>query len=312
MKKLGVALALLAAHAHAEPRRALQLLVSSPTCTPHPASLDETSALVEIEVRAQNIQTAWSSPGASARLSVIVADCEGRQTTLRLESADLRRTEVRELDTTNIDPTTRPRVIALATAELLRVTRVFDAVPAPAIVPPPPPAPPVPERFLEVSGQLRVFATTSTALAGPHVELTLPTTRWSEVAIGAGVGFGGGEVPLGSVHLGLAALRLAPRLVSRPSARWALAVGPSAEVGAGWASGSALAPGTVAGSGTASVFSLGLGAMARAEVAPRLWLTAGLEGAGALVGFRAVANGRTAVGALGLQLGTTVGVALSF
>lgn len=299
-----------AAHAEQPPRRALQTFVSAPVCVNRPASLDALNELVNIEVRAHNVQNAPSPEGA--RLGVTVLDCDGTHTRITLESADGRRREQRELDTTGIDPDTRPRVIALAIAELVRVTHVFDPAPPKPPAPAPPPAPKLAERFVAVQAYARFFPAGPTALLGPHLELTLPLARIAELGIGARVTFGNHDDALGSVALGLATGRLVPRFVARPHARLALAAGPSLELGAGWASGSATDPSTVASSGTETVLALGVEVLLRAELTPRVWLLGTLEGAGMLAGFRAQADTRSAGGVRGIGLGASAGAAFAF
>lgn len=319
MKRLVCVLASLTLAAPAHPqepeRHALHTFVSAPACASRPASLDEISELVDIEVRAQNVRT--SGTGGRARLLVTIEDCEGRVATLSLESSDGSTSEVRTLDTSGIEPRTRPRVIALAIAEMLRRTRIF--VPRPAVLPEPPPPPALPSiarppqnRLLALEGQVRIFGRDTTALAGTQLELSIPLLSHAELGIRAGVALGGQSDPLGSVTLGLASVRLAPRLVTHPHPRLAFAAGPTFEIGAGWASGSSTSESVVASSGTASVVVIGLTGCLRAEVVSPFWLVSCMEGGGALAGLRTLASTRDAGGLRGITLGASVGAAIAF
>ncbi len=314
-----------------------------PACAAPPFDASAFASLLQIELREDGV--GWGSNDADPRegapeawVAVEVTPCDARtrEVALVLGSAATRKTSRRTVFVGDAPPPLRPRLLALAAAELVRagwpeiapsasvtvppVVAPLPAVPCEAppaplpVAPPAPfrPAPPPPPARAHLSAGFEVRALVGHLHAeggrlgasiafSPRVPLRL-TLDGGALAGSSFDRLGSVSVQLGSGALGLAG--------SFSISRAILEVGPEVELGGVWAQGHAFNAGVREESGSAFIAAASLAAMARAPLGDRLWLHAALRGGAVLRGVTLLAETREAGAVAGAMLGVRVGVGL--
>ncbi len=287
------------------------LHVATPGCSDASFSVDALLRAVDLELRSQG-DVVGHQPGAP-RLTLALLDCRGEHVRIALEDSAGTRTIVRDVDSIEVEPTTRARVIALATAELLQRERM----PWPPLrtAPVPLPTPPAPVERLDNWAALRVharaFSGSSSVWLGPELAYDRRLPGPFEMETRGSVAATGGEDPLGRARLGLASITFAGFVVARPHPSVRIGFGPAIELGVGWASGTANA-GALAASGAAPLLAFAAESTLRARVHRQLWLTMSMRAGAAALGMYARAAERQVAGAQGPSLALATGLAIAF
>ena len=328
------------------PAQPASVVVVPPDClSAAPSARDELVAILTAELRVDGVDRVLLVPGPDkdqplAAITLRASPCEptARDVLVTIEDHATSKKVERRVTLADVDEAARPRVLALAVAELLRATwlelTLPDAprpeVPVPAAVrgamarqataalgpglgasyageaaASPPSRTPVPS--LAVAS--RVFPSTQTIMFGGDAAGTLPVLSSSLAArLDARVLVGTAHDPLGDVNLGLATAGAALMLASpRNVPVWA-AVGPHVELGVAWASGSPVDQSTQShrGAGFVSTASL-LGAF-YVRITPQWDLALELEGGATLASFEARADTRRVTSVDGAMFGVALGL----
>jgi hypothetical protein len=290
------------------------LLVAPSLCRESPLSDGSWVDLLRVELAADHIPVRLAPDSREGpHVSIESHPCDGAATsaTLTFVSGEVRRT--RTVGLTDVDPVARPRVLAIAMADLVRAG--FAA--ASAVVPVPPPASPTVEVRIEhqqrqppppvvatvepahhgglgvfAAGETRLFAPVSTGVFGARAGVSVPTLDWLLLVMDAG-GFSGtshdtlGDVvgTIGTVGLSLQG-RGGPRGLT-------LAAGPRIEAGLGWFRGHTTDPLVHASSATSPVVFAGVSTTASFPIAGPLSGLVGLDAGTSLYGFTGAADQRS-------------------
>ncbi len=271
-----------------------------------------------------------ASPLEDGRMVVSLTG-HGDETVVTLLLGNRRTT--RTVDLAQVPPSDRPRTLALAIAELARVSKNASTPPPPRLVAPAigkifaPPAtlptdasPPAALRSVHLTAPLlvgaslglRVYPTFGAALLGPRIaaSLALDPRRHIRVHIDGGFMVGRANDPLGDVALRIPyAGAEVSYAIELESLHLGLSAGPRFELGGVTAEGAAASPlvrGSVA-HGLVPTLLLAMGA--RLRLAPRVLATLGAEIGTVLSGLDLRADGRRATGIGGVVLGVQLGVA---
>jgi hypothetical protein len=254
------------------------------------------------------------------RLSVEFSPCALDATLIRIGVADPRRAQIeRDVSLADVAQTARPRALALAAAELIRLfgqmpdkeppkeTSVVLQESLPLATPA---ERPMSSRLsFSVQGQVRVVPTRSTTLWGGRMLLTLPwRSLYAQLDLGGDTTSGKtdlGTVSLSTVSMGLG---VGPRFATRALI---IDLGPRFELGRAWIRGQTNAADVRTGSGGRVVATLGLRAALEAPARTRLRPGIALEGGGVLAGTKGESDGRAVVGITGYYLIGTLAIAFS-
>ncbi|MDH5673592.1 MAG: hypothetical protein OEZ06_15665 [Myxococcales bacterium] len=283
-----------------------------------------------------------------ATVVVELPDCEDGGDRIALQVLDTltHKRALRELDLTDVAVDSRERALAIAVVELLRASwaelllerdrpadyelsealrqRLVERLrPKTDAVEPPPTrdravafeAAAQARRQHARSHQLaavlntRVFPSRGGALLGPALSLSRWLFEGARLDLGAELGVGSADDPLGEVSMGLLAGRVGMSAAVGSSLQ--LRLGPQLIAGLGWGSGTPRDP-TVAGqSQKALVAALCLRSELTVRLSPSLWLLTSLELGHTLLGLELQADGRRAAGLDAVMLGLQAGMALS-
>jgi hypothetical protein len=283
--------------------------VTAPACPIAPLSVPAfvDSLRVELAGRAR--------PPGTTRVTLAIEPCDTATTRVHVAVANDAAVPgaERDVDLSDIADPARPRALALAVAELVRIAAV-DAAPAPAspasVAAPAPPATPRARfaRGVAADALVALYPSRDTALWGGRLSASLDGRRLSlalfgEAALGSH-GYDVGDVALQSFGGGVAA-----------GARWVVgrfALAPALVGTLGWAhvQGQASEPGVTAGSGS------GLTAAVRARAAFStvfvrvLSVRAFVEGGWVLRSFDSKVDGARAAGVGGASIVAGVGLGL--
>jgi hypothetical protein len=322
------------------------VVVVPPDClSAAPNARDALVAILTAELRADGVDRVLLVPGPDkdrplAVITLRASPCEptAREVLVTIEDHATSKKVERRVPLADVDDAARPRVLALAVAELLRATwleltlreapppevpvpdtvrsamvRQVAAALGPAlgagtpreVVAEPPSKLPAPS--LAVAS--RVFPSTQTVLFGGDAAGTMPVLAPGLAArLDGRVLVGTAHDPLGDVNLGLATVGGALMLASpREATVWA-AVGPHVELGVAWASGSPLDQATESrrGAGFVSTASL-LGAF-YVRITRQWDLALELEGGATVASFEARADTRRVTSVDGAMFGVALGL----
>lgn len=244
--------------------------------------------------------------------------CDGGSD-IEVEAHDVRRGREsrRRISLADVAPEARPRVVALAVAEMVRGLAGPREVPASRVPEagkatgpaPVPPVPPVAELALRatLAGATRIYPQTSTFTWGGELGLALDRGSWTALAAAALLGRdhaeSAGLVAFRSWWLSVGLARVAAWRNVR------LFVGPVVEGGWGTVKGQSREPGVAAHEGQAWLAALGVRAGARAPLGRGWEWAATLGAAGVVRGLDADVDGRRVMAARGLALEASLGVA---
>jgi hypothetical protein len=296
-------------------RADVEVAVSPGTCRVSPWSEDAWVKLLGVELSGDGIRVdqAVRRDAGVIRVSVDPNQCDEASTWAKLSCAvgDVQR--ARAIDLGDVAPIARPRVVAMAAAELVRSCNVAVHVSAPgpvvvaeqhlAVVEPPRRS----SLSFDATGEARMFAHESTVLFGPRVGVAKRALGLLLSADG-GVLFGRTHDPLGQID-GTVATVAASVLATTRIDGVVLGVGPRGEAGIGWFRGQAAMP-TISESARTSP-------LAFVAVTGELWfhlagsLTAAINiNAGtSLRGFTAQADNRRVFSVDGPMMSAGIGLA---
>ena len=290
--------------APAPPRRPDTVTIVAPACAHAPLDVAAFAAILRVELRAFPYEVAVAADGpadgarraAGPQVTIETAPCAEATTSVEaiVDGAPDGRRVRRAVDLGDVEPAGRPRVLALAVAELLRqraeaATSAAPPAAAPSPAPPPPPAGDAaasaarpPPLGLRLAAEARVYSRFSTPLYGGRLGAGRRARRLP-IALALDVLFltGRSQLELGAADLRAIAASVALDWVPLSGAA-ALAVGPRVELGRASVTGRAGAPAVSAGS------------------------TAGLLGGAALAGSLALRAGRAFQPFLELEAGLTL------
>jgi hypothetical protein len=244
------------------------------------------------------------------RVEVVVQDSNGKVTERDVSLAD-------------VGPSARPRALALAVAELIRV---LGQAPSPEPTVEKPPEPPSPEPTVEkppaptsasqgappsvhLQSELRMLPTRDTTMWGGRMRFSVPWHRLhADVDLGAG--FASAHDELGDVLLRSASVGfgLGPRL-THPIA--IVDLGLRAEMGWAWIRGETQSPGVRTHVGSQWISCAGLRAAIEAPAGRRLRPSLALEGGFVLYGVKGESKSQPVVGLTGYYLLAALGLAVS-
>ncbi len=300
------------------------VLVGASSCADPAWAPGVWAGLLRVELAADGIRVhsaddAPASPEpAGPRVEADPAVCGGAapSATLVLSIGDQRRTRTVQLY--DVDPVARPRVIAIAMAELVRAG-VAAAKPE-AVAPTPGsmdvyvrfegprPAPP-PAAALFAAAETKVFGQQGTAVAGARAGIELPFVRHAALGLDLGALAGTAQDPLGGIDATLATLGASLHLIGG-SRSLSFGVGPRFEAGVGWFRGSAAAPlATRAASATSPLAFLTMSGVASFAIQGRWSGLVGLDVGTSVYGFRTLADQRTVSTFAGPMLAARLGFA---
>jgi hypothetical protein len=262
-----------------------------------------------------------SLPAESAVVAVEPASCDqaARTATLRFVSGNIRRTQT--LDLADVEPIARPRVVAIALADLIRSSITAQA-PAPPTAPtepphsdlhmqreasPPkqPPAP-APARALFAAAETKVFSRGNAALLGVRGGAQVQPIAPATLAIDAGALAGSAQDTLGDIRETLATLGVSLLGTGRTHGV-SFGIGPRVEAGLGWFRGHAVGPLASASSATSPLVFLAVSAMASFPIRAPLSGLISLDAGTSLYGFSARADQRVVSDLGGLLLSVRIG-----
>ena len=283
--------------------------VAAPACAAPPTSFARS---LRVELAAIGPDCCVLGEAGEIALALDPCDPEAAQIAIVVADPARGRTERRPLPLGDVTPATRPRALAMAIAELVRTVTASPPAPAAATPAPSPQPAPVARTSLRATvgaeAELRAYPRRDTELWGGRLIAGAASERWfGAVALTADAGresFALGAVAMRFVGVGLSA---GPRITR---GRFALALGATGEVGWGWASGEAAAPGVATDAGAGLVASLGARATLTAALAPHLELRAAVEGGVVVQGLRAEVEGSSPAGLGGPYV--IVGLGLGF
>jgi hypothetical protein len=220
----------------------------------------------------------------------------------------------------DIEPVARPRVLAIAMAELVRAGMAAASTAAPVASPQldvrirleSTPVPREEHGALASMGwfaavETRAFPQASGGMFGARAGTHVPVASWIEWVADAGVLFGSAHDALGDIDGTVATLGTGLLGVGGTSGLL-LGVGPRVEAGAGWYRGHATAPGAAASRANTPLALLALSAEASFRVRGPLWGWIGLDAGTSLVGFTPLADNRHVSDFAGPMVSARIGV----
>jgi hypothetical protein len=301
-----------------------EVVVLPSTCSALPGSADAWVALLRVELAADRIEVRSADAAApsstTSRVAMEAVPCEGSpvSATLTFSSGAIQRTRTVALDDT--EPVARPRVLAMAMAELVR-SGVAVARPPAAVVPAQldvrvrleaPPAAraeaPAPERAVAffVAGETRAFVQGAGGLFGARAGAQVAIVPWLAWVADAGVSASSAHDQLGDVDGTIATLG-AGLLGTGGTGDVRLGVGPRVEAGVGSFQGHATAPRATASRATTGLALFALSTAASFSIRGRLsgWL--GLDAGTSLYGFSARADDRHVSDFVGPMVSARIG-----
>jgi hypothetical protein len=301
------------ARAQTAPPNTTVFVAPSP-CHELPSSGGPWVDLLRVELAADHIPVRFAPDSLhDPHVSIESHPCDGPVTsaTLTFVSGEVRRT--RTVGLTDVDPVARPRVLAIAMADLVRA----GVAAANAVVPTPPPVPPTLEVRIEheqrqaplpvgasvepahhgglglfAAGETRLFAPVSTGVFGARAGVTVPTLDWLLLVVDGGAFSGTGHDTLGDIvgTIGTVGLSLQGR--GGPKGL-SLAAGPRIEAGLGWFQGHATNPLVRASSATSPVVFVGVSTTGSFPIAGPFSGLVGLDAGTSLYGFTGAADQRS-------------------
>jgi hypothetical protein len=230
-----------------------------------------------------------------------------RARTLALAIGELMRASWAELALIDVDvaPEVRERVLARWMARGASLASPNG----PALVREEPPPPRAHRTWLAIALELAAFPTGSVALLGPCAELGIPLLPELALRFGASFGYAAAAHDLGAIEVLAAA--------GRVEIDWTIDLGAALleagpRVSLGWArsSGDAIAP-AIDGSGDVPLLAISLALSCRAPIDEVIALHLGIDVGWTLLGIRAIAAGRHALGLHGAFLGVRAGLAFA-
>jgi hypothetical protein len=320
-----IALARLAAPASAASLPPQSVVISPPACTLDAFPLIPFLDSLRVELAASRFGCCTLADPAdqlpadgSLHVRIEIAPCVADSDRVQVsaqDSADGRATE-REISLEDVIPSARPRALALAVAELVRLLEKGAGEPPPptiaapvmASVSTPSPAAVAMPRALEaiVEGEARIYPTRDTLMWGGRVRFTASRRRFhADLDCGADFARAGsdlGDVLLRSATAGLA---LGPRLETSVAI---IDVGLRAELGWAWIRGEPTSTDVRTGAISDLISSLGL--RVSLAIAPRLKLRPSLtlESGAVLRGLKGEVNGQPVAGMTGYYFVAGLGV----
>jgi hypothetical protein len=305
-----------------------EVVVLPSTCSALPGSADAWVALLRVELAADRIEVrsaeAAAPSSAAPRVAMEAVPCEGSavSATLTFSSGAVQRTRTVALG--NTEPVARPRVLAMAMAELVRSGIGAAKVPAAAVpaqldvrvrleIAPParaePPATPAtePAAAFFLAGETRAFVQGAGGLFGARAGAQVALAPWLAWVADAGVSASSAHDPLGDVDGTIATLG-AGLLGTGGAGDVRLGVGPRVEAGIGAFQGHATAPLATASRATTALALFALSSAASFPIRGRLsgWL--GLDAGTSLYGFSGRADARHVSDFVGPMVSARIGL----
>lgn len=278
-----------------------------------------------IAVRAASDANATEAP----RVSVDPSQCAATATsaTLTFSAGTVRKT--REVRLADAEPIARPRVLAIAMAELVRSALStasgeserkpaaeldvrIHLEPARALTT----SAPVPETrattstAVVVAAEARTFPEGGTALFGGRAGLLVPLAESVALVADGGVLRGSAHDPLGDIHATVVTLGAA-LLGTGHAGSVLLGVGPRFEGGIAWLAGDAAAASTAVSTKTTGLVLVAMTAMASFAIRPSWSGVVALDAGTSLYGFHGRADDRNGLELIGPMLATRIGFAWS-
>ena len=318
-----------AAAEQSAPANAQGVVVQPLTCGELPWSVSAWLELLRVELAADGIEVRSADANLTSHspvVAVLPAECEqtGTTATLTFISGDMRLT--RDLDLADVEPIARPRVVAIALAELIRSGVVAHA-PAPtapslpirldlhiqleAPKKPPPIAPKPPARAsplsLFVGAETRLFARGNAGLLGARGGTQVQLIQQAALVIdGCGLA-GSARDPLGEIRETAATLGVS--LLGTGGTHGAsFGIGPRVEAGLGWFRGHASGPLIRASSTNSPLVFVSLSATASFPIWSPFSGFMGFDAGTSLYGFSARADEREVSNLGGPTLSVRVGL----
>ncbi|MEO7034982.1 MAG: hypothetical protein ABI548_13820 [Polyangiaceae bacterium] len=270
------------------PASAQAILVQPVTCGELPWSVNAWLELLRVELSADGIEVRSADANLTSESPVVAVEptkCDQTEgtATLTFVSGDIRLT--RNLDLADVEPIARPRVVAIALADLIRSGVVAQAPPpaAPsspirldvhiqleAPVAPPPlvlkplvlkPLAPASSLALFAAAETSLFARDNAGLLGARGGVPIQPIREAALVIDANALAGSARDPLGEIRETVATLGVS--LLGTGGTHGAsFGVGPRLEAGVGWFRGHATGPLVRASSTSSPLVFLSLSAIA--------------------------------------------------
>jgi hypothetical protein len=308
------------------PAGARGVLVQATTCNELPWSVNAWLELLRVELASDGIRVSSadaSPPSESSVVAVEPASCDQAAQTAALTfvSGNVRLT--RTLDLADVEPIARPRVVAIALADLIRSGIATQAPTPPAArtqplhldvhiqleaTPPKELSAPAPSRSLALlaAGETKLFARGNTGLFGARAGAELQPLREAALLIDAGALAGSARDPLGEISETVATLGVSLLGTGRTHAV-SFGVGPRVEAGLGWVRGHASGPQASASSATSPLVLFAVSAIASLPIRAPLSAFLSLDAGTSLYGFSARANQRVVSDLGGPMLSVRVG-----
>jgi len=294
------------------PAGAQGVLVQPVTCGELPWSASAWLELLRVELSADGIEVRSADANATSESPVVAvepAKCDQteRTATLTFVSGDIRLT--RNLDLADVEPIARPRVVAIALADLIRSGVVAQAPPPPAPpsdpirldvhvrleaprAPPPillKPSAPASSLALFAGAETRLFARGNAGLVGARGGAQVQPIREAALVIDASGLAGSARDPLGEIRETVATLGVS--LLGTGGTHGAsFGVGPRIEAGLGWFRGHADGPLVRASSTSSPLVFFSLSAIASFPIWPPYSGFMGFDAGTSLYGFSARAD----------------------
>jgi hypothetical protein len=286
-----------------------EVLVLPSTCGALPVAGGAWVDLLRVELAADRVQVRSNDgaapPPAAPRVALETSPCDGSPATATLtySAGEVRRS--RTVGLADIEPVARPRVLAMAMAELVR-SGMAASVSAPPVAHADldvrvrfEAAPPVPAESRGpalslgwfAAAETRAFPQAAGGMFGARTGSHVPLTSWIEWVADAGVLFGSAHDALGDID-GTAATLGTGLLGVGGTSGLLLGVGPRVEAGVGWFRGHATAPGATASRATSPLALVALSAEASFRVRGPLWGWLALDAGTSLYGFDGLADNR--------------------
>ena len=306
------------------PAGAQDVLVQATTCGELPWSVNAWLELLRVELASDGIgvRSAGSSPPSeSAVVAVEPASCDqaAKTAALTFVSGNVRLS--RRLDLADVEPIARPRVVAIALADLIRSGIAAQAPTPPAAptepphtdlhiqreaTPPKKPPAPAPSLALLAAGETKRFARSNNGLFGARAGAQLQPLREAALLIDAGALVGSARDPLGSISETVATLGVSLLGTGRTHAV-SFGVGPRVEAGLGWFRGHADGPQAGASSATSPLVLFAVSATASFPIQAPLSGFMSLDAGTSIYGFSARADQRVVSDLGGPMLSVRIG-----
>ena len=309
--------------ARAAPPTATTVVVMPATCASLPWEPSAWVELLKVELAADGIAIRLApvaSPDDEVHIMLDATPCDAAATSATLSFAAGSVTQSRAVDLRDIAAVARPRVLAIAMADLVRSGLAaarprepgLPSPPAELLVrvalstPPETPRAPAPPRVgFFAAAETRVFAQGS-ALFGARAGVLVPLDPRLVLGLDGGVLAGSAYDTLGDIETTVGTLGAS--LHATGEARGAsFGVGPRIEGGLGWFRSHAGGPLTLAASATTGLAFLSMSAAASFPVAGSLAGYVGLDAGTTLYGFSARADDRHVLDVSGALLALRVG-----